>query len=117
MATKLNESQNSVTYQLTVVAANATNASEALDLTGYRSVSVQSIHANHSDTSTWVIQGSNDEGTTYVTVPSATETTATAAGSNIESVSDWTYGYLKMYVSEADASATATLTFYVVAKR
>lgn len=108
--------KESVRYSHTAVAANGTNSSDWLDVGAFNRFSVQVVHANHTDTSSWRIQTNND-ATNADNLSGATGTTAAAAGSATIQINDLTVRQLRLNISEADGSATSTLTPFIVAYR
>lgn len=103
-------------YTLDSVAADGTNTSESINLSGFQSISVQVIHANHSDTSTFALQQSVD-GTNWDTISGSSTVTASAAGTDTIDISEWASRLLRFTITEADGGATSTLVAHILAKK
>ena len=99
------------------VDASGANSSEAFDATAWKSLTVQVVHASHSDTSTWELQSSSDGGTNYDTIASSSTTTSGASGSSGVHIDDCPNALVRVTVTETDANGSATLTPYFTAAR
>lgn len=108
--------KNSVRYSHSAIAANGTNSTDWLDVAAFTRLSVQVVHAAHSDTSTWRIESNND-ATNADAISGTSTTTSGASGSATLQINDLTVRQIRMTVTETDAGATSTLKPYIVAYR
>ena len=103
-------------YSHSAVAANATNNSDAISIAAFSAVSIQVVHASHSDTSTWALQSSND-ATNWDTISGSSTTTSGASGSATLVISPVVFRQIRLTITETDAGASSTLTPYIVATK
>lgn len=105
-------------WEGTAIEADGTNSSSNIDAANWDRLDIQTLHASHSDTSTWVVQWSNDDGTTWETLTTSSAlTTSGAAGSTSVTIDGVPGRLLRLAVTEADGNASATLTPYLCFKR
>lgn len=113
--TKLQSTPYFDTWSHSSVAANANNNTDALDVGAYEHVTVQSVWANHADTSTLTVQSSLDESN--FDSLSATITSSGASGSGQAVISPTPFKQIRVRVTETDANATSTHTIYLFGKK
>ena len=101
----------------TAVDASGTNSSDAFDATAFKTLTVQVVHASHSDTSTWELQSSADGGSNYDTIADTSTTTSGASGSAGVHLVEAPNALIRLTVTETDANGSATLTPYFVATK
>lgn len=99
----------SVSYQHSAIAANATNSTDALAVSGFRIITIHIRHANHADTSTFEVQSRMD-GTNWEQISGTSITTVGAADSDTLVINPAVFEDVRVTITEADAAATSTLT-------
>lgn len=116
--TSLDNSGNHARFTTTAVAANGLNSSDAFSVGPYSAGTIQVVWANHSDNSTFQLEVSNDDGAHWDSLPGSSVTTSGASGSASLVFNDHLPGhFLRVTLTEADGSGSATLTPYFVGKR
>jgi len=113
----LSRSRNHIRQAAPAVAANSTNSSEAFDVSTWDQGTFQVVHAAHSDTSSWKLQGSNNGGSNWDDISGQSGTTISAAGSQSTTMVDLPHQLIRLTITEADGGATSTLTITFVGKR
>lgn len=105
--------KKSATMTGTAIDASGSNSSSNLRLGRFNTASIQIVHSSHSDTSTWAVQESIDNGTTWDTILDSSTTTSGASGSYTLHITDLVGDMIRITVTETDANGSATLTPYV----
>lgn len=103
-------------FSHSAIAANAANSSDAIDVSGHKTISIQVVHASHSDTSTWSVQSTQD-ATNWDTITGTSTVTSGASGSATLVIHPCSFRQVRLTITETDAGASSTLTPYITATK